>query len=41
MFSKHVKKKPQLVIELTKLRNIQLVEILEEVSKSIKHELLH
>ena len=41
MFSKHVKKKPWLVIKLTKLKNIRLENILEAVSKSIKNELLH
>ena len=42
MFSKHVKKKkPWLVIKLTKLKNIQLEKISEAVSKSIENELLH
>ena len=41
MFSKHVKKKPQLVIKLTKLKNIQLEKISEAVSKSIKNEVRH
>ena len=33
MFSKYFKKKPQLVIKLIKLKNIQLEQIPEEVSK--------
>ena len=41
MFSKHAKKKPQLVIKLTKLKNIQLEKISEAASKSINNELLH
>ena len=40
MFSKNVKRKPQLVIKLTKLRNIQLEKISKAVSKSIKNELI-
>ena len=41
MFSKHFKKKAQLVIKLIKLKNIQLEKITEEVSKSTKNELIH
>ena len=41
MFSKHVKEKPQLVIKLMKLTNIQLEESSGAVSKSIQNELLH
>ena len=39
MFSKHVKKRPRLVITLTKLENIQPEKISDAVSKSIKNKL--
>ena len=39
MFSEHVKKRPRLVITLTKLENIQPEKISEAVSKSIKNKL--
>ena len=41
MFSKYFKKKQQLVIKLIKLKNIQLEQIPEEVSKWTKNEFLH
>ena len=41
MFSKHVKNNARLVIKLTKLKNIQLENLLETVSKSIKNKLFH
>ena len=41
MFSKHVEKKPRLVVKLTKLKNIRLEKISEAVSKSINNELIH
>lgn len=36
MFSKHIKKKPRLVMKLRKLKNIQEEKILEAVGKLIK-----
>ena len=41
MLSKHVKKKPQLVIKFAKLKHIQPEEISEAVCKSIKNQLRH